>query len=339
MKTKHSSAVTAKEAASRSPAADRSSHRTGHRTDPSSGPSSGPSSSRTSSRGVGQASRGPSRRGFRPPVALTIAGFDPSSGAGITADLKTFAAHGIYGAACISALTAQSTREVRAVKPIEGAWVRQTLECLGRDLTFSGIKIGMLGSAAVVREAARFVASAAERQRIVLDPVLRSSSGRALIDREGLRVLCSELLPVVGWITPNLDELAILCRLSRVRRQEAPAAAAKLQKMAAALGNPSLHVVVTGGQLARPDDFLLTGEGKGIWIGGQRVRTRATHGTGCAFSSALLCRLIAGDQAERAVAHAKAYVAAALGAAVPVGHGRGPMHHLFALEPFEKKTV
>jgi hydroxymethylpyrimidine/phosphomethylpyrimidine kinase len=269
--------------------------------------------------------------GPRPPVALSVAGFDPSSGAGITADLKTFAAHGVYGVACISALTVQSTSEVRTVKPMPALLVRQTLECLGRDLAFSGIKIGMLGSAAVARETARFVTSAAARERIVLDPVLRSSSGKALINREGVRILRTELLAAAGWITPNLDELAVLCQVSRVRRHEAEAAAAKLKRMAAALGNPSLHVVVTGGDLARPDDFLLTGGGEGIWVEGERVRTRATHGTGCAFSSSLLCRLIAGDSAERAVVNAKSFVTAALRAALPVGRGRGPMHHLFVL--------
>lgn len=269
--------------------------------------------------------------GRRPPVALSVAGFDPSSGAGITADLKTFAAHRVYGVACISALTVQSTSEVRRVKPIEPLLVRETLECLGRDSVFSGIKIGMLGSAAVARETAQFVASAVPRERIVLDPVLRSSSGKSLISRDGVKILRTELLAAAGWITPNLDELAVLCQVSHVRRQEVEAAAAKLKRRAAALGNPSLHIVVTGGHLARPDDFLLTGDGEGIWVAGERVRTRATHGTGCAFSSALLCRLIAGDAAEQAVVNAKLFVTAALRAALPVGRGRGPMHHLFVL--------
>ena len=147
------------------------------------------------------------------PVALTIAGFDPGSGAGITADLKTFSAHGVYGVACISAMTVQSTLGVRAVEPLSAGLVRQTLDCLAEDVSLSGVKIGMLGSSAVVREVASFLTAQSgkiPRERIVLDPVLRSTSGTPLIDADGVRVLRDELLHRVGWITPNIDELAFL---------------------------------------------------------------------------------------------------------------------------------
>jgi hydroxymethylpyrimidine/phosphomethylpyrimidine kinase len=270
------------------------------------------------------------------PVALTIAGFDPSSGAGVTADLKTFSAHGIYGVACISAMTVQSTLGVRAVQPLPATLVRQTLECLTEDVFLSGIKIGMLGSSAVACEVASFLAAqsgAIARERIVLDPVLRSTSGSPLIDREGVRVLREELLRQVGWITPNMDELAILAGEDVSAAEQVPAAAARLQETAARLGNNLLNIVVTGGHLSRPDDFLLTASGEQSWLAGEKIQTNATHGTGCAFSSALLCGLISGRPSREAVAAAKAYVTEALRSAYPVGKGKGPMNHLFPFNP------
>jgi hydroxymethylpyrimidine/phosphomethylpyrimidine kinase len=271
------------------------------------------------------------------PVALTIAGFDPGSGAGITADLKTFSAHGIYGVACISAMTVQSTLGVRAVEPLSPALVRQTLECLAEDVSLAGVKLGMLGNSAVVREVSSFLTAQSgsiPRGRIVLDPVLRSSSGAALIDPDGVEVLRRELLRRVGWITPNVDELALLAgenssALGSLGREEVPAAAARLREMAARLGNDELNVVVTGGHLNRPDDFLLTASGEGSWLEGEKIVTKATHGTGCAFSSALLSGLISGQSPRQAVAAAKAYVTEALRSAYPVGKGKGPMNHLF----------
>jgi hydroxymethylpyrimidine/phosphomethylpyrimidine kinase len=268
------------------------------------------------------------------PVALTIAGFDPGSAAGITADLKTFSAHGIYGVACISAMTVQSTLGVRAVEPLPAMLIRQTLECLVEDVSLSGIKIGMLGNSAVAREVSSFLTAqtgAIPQERIVLDPVLRSSSGTPLIDRDGVDVLRGELLRRVGWITPNVDELDLLAGGSSSREQ-VPAAAARLQAMAARLGNDALNVVVTGGHLDRPDDFLLTASGEGSWLAGEKIITNATHGTGCAFSSALLCALIAGRSSREAAAAAKAYVTEALRSAYPVGKGKGPINHLFAFD-------
>jgi hydroxymethylpyrimidine/phosphomethylpyrimidine kinase len=270
------------------------------------------------------------------PVALTIAGFDPGSGAGITADLKTFSAHGIYGVACISAMTVQSTLGVRAVEPLSAMLVRQTLDCLAEDVSLSGIKIGMLGSSAVVREVSSFLTAqsgAIPRERIVLDPVLCSTSGTPLLDRDGVNVLREELLLRVGWITPNVEELALLTGVDLAGCEQVPEAAARLQAMAARLGNDALNVVVTGGDLSRPDDFLLTGSGEQSWLAGEKIMTNATHGTGCAFSSALLCGLIAGRSSREATAAAKAYVNGALRSAYPVGKGKGPMNHLFRFDP------
>jgi hydroxymethylpyrimidine/phosphomethylpyrimidine kinase len=265
------------------------------------------------------------------PIALTIAGFDPSSGAGVTADLKTFAAHGIYGMACISALTVQSTLGVRSIEPLSSLLVRRTLECLAEDVSFGGVKIGMLGSSEVAREVASFLGDLG-RERIVLDPVLRSSSGTALIDSDGIRVIREQLLPRVGWITPNLNELAILTD-GPVGREQVPFAAIRLKEIAAHAGNEELNVVVTGGHLNRPDDFLLTAGGEQTWLQGEKIETTATHGTGCAFSSALLSVLVTGHGGVEAVAAAKAYVTEALRTAYPIGKGKGPMNHFFKFPP------
>ena len=144
--------------------------------------------------------------------------------------------------------------------------------------------------------------------------------------------LREELLPLVGWITPNLDELALLTG-NLVDRSRVPDAAECLKEATAGQGNPDLQIVVTGGHLDQPDDFLLTVTGERIWLKGERIVTSSTHGTGCAFSSALLCALIAGQDPRLAVTAAKAYVTEALRSAYPIGKGKGPMNHLFRLPP------
>jgi hydroxymethylpyrimidine/phosphomethylpyrimidine kinase len=270
------------------------------------------------------------------PVALTIAGFDPGSGAGVTADLKTFSAHRVYGVACISALTVQSTQGVRAVEPLSAALVRQTLDCLAEDVGLSGIKIGMLATSGIVNEVVSFLtgqSTGLDRSRIVLDPVLRSTSGTPLLDANGVHLLRDQLLHRIGWITPNIRELAILIGEDPGGRDQVPAAAARLKEIAGRLGNEELNVVVTGGDLSRPDDFLLTASGEQHWFPGEKIATSSTHGTGCAFSSALLCGLISGSSAKESVAAAKAYVTEALRSAYPVGKGKGPINHLYQFDP------
>jgi len=255
------------------------------------------------------------------PVVLTVAGFDPSSGAGVAADLKVFWNHGLYGVSAITALTVQSTQGVGGVEPVSRRLLRQTLDCLADDLPLAGIKIGMLGSAEIVSELASFLGrGGVDRSHIVLDPVLRSSSGTELLSQEGVGRLRDDLLPQVGWVTPNLDELAALTGEGGVTREKVPSLACRLAAMA-----PGLNVVLTGGHLDPPDDFLLTAAGRTHWFPGRRVHTTSTHGTGCAFSSALLCRLVLGDAPADAVAEAKAWVTHALETAVPIGKGRGPV--------------
>jgi hydroxymethylpyrimidine/phosphomethylpyrimidine kinase len=255
-------------------------------------------------------------------VALTIAGFDPSSGAGITADLKVFAAHRVYGVAVPTALTVQSTSGVRRVEAVHPAGFREMMDCLEEE-------IGMLENESIVEEVAAFLRRLppdCPDIPVILDPVLRSSSGAALLSDDGLRRLRQDLLPLVSCVTPNLAELALLLGRPELARDGVAGAAAELQSIGAQA------VLVTGGHLDPPDDYLRTLEGQTFWLPGERVNTRSDHGTGCAFSSALLCGLIQGLTMQQAAAAAKRYVTGALREAYPIGRGRGPMHHLFSLE-------
>ena len=269
----------------------------------------------------------------RPPVVLTIAGFDPSCGAGLTADLKVFAAHRLFGVACATALTVQSTQGVRRSEPVTGALIAETLACLSDDLLIAGIKIGMLGSSAAVEAVAEWLLPLRETSPglpVVLDPVLRASSGAKLLPPDAVQLLLAKLLPLVSILTPNVWEAALLAGLPCRLRADIPQVAQRLHEQTGAA------VLVTGGHLEgspAPEDYLLDGcfpeAGTGTWHRGEWVRTEATHGTGCALSSALLCRLVQGFPLEHAVPAAKQYVESALRAAYPVGQGKGPMHHLF----------
>ena len=278
-------------------------------------------------------------------TVLTIAGFDPSSGAGVTADLMVFAAHGLFGIACITALTVQSTVGVRSTHPVSGEIVAETLECLDADIPPAGIKIGMLASRDTTFRICEYIGrldvihsvrSGRARVLVVLDPVLKSSSGRELLDPAGVTMLRERLLLLVDWITPNLDELAVLSGKSVVCRGDVPGACRALQAQAGVRPDGGrVGVFATGGHLDPPDDFLLTPTGEEFWLPGERVATGSTHGTGCALSSAFLSRLVLGDAPHEAALAAKAYVAGALRNAVGIGAGHGPMNHLWG---FHKAT-
>ena len=272
---------------------------------------------------------------------LTIAGFDPSSGAGLTADLKVFAAHGFYGVAASTALTVQSTRGVRRVEPVSAATLAEMLACLAEDLPLSGIKIGMLATGKNVQAVAEFLerlqpGDALPHSPIVLDPVLCSSSGHPLLAAEALDCLRTRLLPLVTVATPNLDELMLLAGVRPIMIEKAaldpPQARAVIEQAALALAGhlPGLGIVATGGHLDQPDDCVLWPGSPPVWLPGQWVDTPATHGTGCGYSSALLCRLVEGLTLLEAARAAKQYVSEALRAAVPRGRGGGSMHHLYA---------
>jgi hydroxymethylpyrimidine/phosphomethylpyrimidine kinase len=259
------------------------------------------------------------------PIALTIAGFDPSSGAGITADLAVFAAHGVFGISAITALTVQSTMGVRRSQTTSPEFLSATLACLQEDLPPQGIKIGMLGRAEQVRAVADFLRTIVARPIIVLDPVLRSSSGSVLLNEEGLALLQTELLPLVDVVTPNAEELADLTGLPCDTSEQITVAAQALTARYS-----GLTVIATGGDRSQPDDLLLH-EDVLTMLRGERIETSATHGTGCAFSSALLCHMLHGDDMEAAATAAKRYVEQAMRTAVPRGRGRGPMNLLWPI--------
>jgi hydroxymethylpyrimidine/phosphomethylpyrimidine kinase len=268
---------------------------------------------------------------------LTIAGFDPSSGAGITADLKVFAAHGAYGLACPTAWTVQSTVGVQRVAAADPALVSDTLHCLSADIPIAGVKIGMLADAAVLASVVawlRIFRRQSPGAPVVLDPVLRSSSGSALLAENALPLLRQELLPLVSVVTPNLAEAAALADLPAGSRAAAEAAAGVILGFMGNAGAVVLtggHIFEEGGGKQTPDDLLLSSDGPARWFTGEWVSTTSTHGTGCAFSSALTALLAQGIALSEAVRGAKRYVEGALRAACPIGKGRGPMHHLFNL--------
>jgi hydroxymethylpyrimidine/phosphomethylpyrimidine kinase len=262
-----------------------------------------------------------------PPVVLTIAGFDPSSGAGITADLKTIAAHECYGVACITALTVQSTQGVRRVEPVQPSTILETLDELVSDLEIAAVHVGMLGTAEAARAVADFLGRV-KLPHVVLDPILKSSSGADLLDPDGTQLLIERLVPQAEVITPNLDEASALTRLPVTNLDQMRAAAAKLHSMGAA------NVVITGGYLEKATDLLSFTTSRGVEqevFKAEKLRSNSTHGTGCAFATALACHLAHGRGLPEAVLLAKAYVAAAIANAHPLGHGVGPVNHLYRM--------
>jgi hydroxymethylpyrimidine/phosphomethylpyrimidine kinase len=268
----------------------------------------------------------------KPPVVWTIAGFDPSCGAGITADLKTISSLGCYGVACITALTVQNTLGVRRVEPVSSATIQETLQLLLEDFPPAAIKIGMLATASISSAVAEFLEALPEpRCPIVLDPILRSSSGAELLDAAGVRVLLTRLLPLATVVTPNRAEAAILAALPAGDSGDSEVA----ERVARALRQlGATAAVVTGGDSLAPnyaqysEDVLAYAAG-GIefveTLSAPRIQSSATHGTGCAFSTAIACALAHGQSIPTAVTSAKAFVRRAIERAPGLGQGQGPM--------------
>jgi hydroxymethylpyrimidine/phosphomethylpyrimidine kinase len=267
----------------------------------------------------------------KPTVVLTIAGFDPSSGAGVTADIKTIAAHGCYGVACITAMTVQSTVGVRRLEAVDPDLVTDTLQELATDMAIAAVHIGMLGSGRVVKAVAEFLGQRSGKSRlpnVVLDPILKSSSGADLLDAAGTRFLIEKLIPLADVITPNVDEAAALTGLTVRDLAEMRAAAAKLHEMG------SKALVVTGGHLEKAIDLLSFTTKRGVEeevFKAERQRSNSTHGTGCAFATAIACHLALDRGLAEAVLLAKTYVTAAIAAGHPLGRGTGPVHHLYRM--------
>jgi hydroxymethylpyrimidine/phosphomethylpyrimidine kinase len=270
----------------------------------------------------------------RPPVVLTIAGFDPSSGAGVTADIKTIAAHGCYGVACITAITVQSTAGVRRLEAVDPALITDTLQELNADMPIAAVHIGMLGTVKIVRAVADFLSQGSTKPgvprlpNVVLDPILKSSSGADLLDAAGIKVLIEKLIPLAAVLTPNVDEAALLTGLKVTDLNEMRCAANRLHEMGSAA------VVITGGHLDKAIDLLSFTTKRGIEqevFKAERQRSNSTHGTGCAFSTAMACHLALDRGLPEAALLAKTYVTAAIAAGHPLGRGTGPVHHLYRM--------
>lgn len=267
----------------------------------------------------------------QPPVILTIAGFDPSSGAGVTADIKTIAAHGCYGVSCITAMTVQSTAGVRQVEVVEPGLVTATLEELAADIPIAAVHIGMLGGAKVVKAVVEFLGSRSGKAKlpnVVLDPILKSSSGADLLDAAGTKLLIEKLIPLADVITPNIEEAAALTGMKVTDLESMRSAAAKLHEMGSAA------VVVTGGHLDKAIDLLSFTTKAGVEqevFKAERQRSNSTHGTGCAFATAMACHLALDRGLAEAALLAKTFVTAAIAAGHPLGRGTGPVHHLYRM--------
>jgi hydroxymethylpyrimidine/phosphomethylpyrimidine kinase len=261
------------------------------------------------------------------PAVLSVAGSDPSGGAGIQADLKTFAAFGVYGAAVITALTAQNSRTVAAVRSVDAEFVRLQLETVLDDIAFSAIKIGMLGTAAVASTVARVFARRGS-ENIIIDPVLTSSAGPSLLDDAGIAVLREELFPIARLITPNAIEAGALLRRS------APTTVAAMQDAARALLSlGSQAVLVKGGHVDTGDfciDMLAERNGEMHEMIVPRASGSGRHGTGCTLSSAIASLLAAGHDLVTACEHAQAYMGVAIGLEThsTIGREPGPLLHV-----------
>jgi len=267
-----------------------------------------------------------------PPILLTISGFDPSCGAGTAADLKTFAAHGCYGVAAITSLTVQNTQGVETVHNTPSAELREQLEVLAKDCEIAAVKIGMLGNRGNAVVVAEFL-DAHKFAHVVHDPVMKSSSGAELLDAGGIKFVATELLKRASVITPNVPEAEVLTVLTIKDVADMETAARKLVEMGAH------SVIVKGGHMERAVDVLFDGN-EMVQLGGDRVKTENTHGTGCTFASAIAAQLAAGRSLFEAATLAKAYVTKAIEKGYAIGKGRVPLDHFYRqkIEPLARGT-
>lgn len=253
------------------------------------------------------------------PVALTIAGSDPSGGAGIQADLKTFHQHGVYGEAVITLLTVQNTVSVSRVAPVDPDLVVAQIRAVISDIPPAAAKTGALGTAEIVKAVAREAQSF--RFPLIVDPVMISKHGAPLVADDARDALRDLLLPQTFLLTPNLHEAAALTRLSVDSVDGMKRAAEAL----VALG--ARNVLVKGGHLDGPAVEVLLFAGEFHEFTSERVQTRHTHGTGCTYSAAITAELAKGRELREAVGRAKAFITRAIGSSPGLGSGNGPVNH------------
>jgi hydroxymethylpyrimidine/phosphomethylpyrimidine kinase len=258
------------------------------------------------------------------PVALTIAGSDPSAGAGIQADLKTFAALGVYGASVITALTAQNTQGVSAIHAVPAAFVTAQMNAVFDDLDVKAVKIGMVAQLETI-EAIAAALSRLTPSHVVLDPVMVATSGGRLLPGDAVDGLRRDLFPLASLVTPNLPEAAAL--LGEPIASDRAAIGGQGRRLMA-MGAKAVLIKGGHGQGTESIDYLFRGDDV-IALTAPRLSTKNTHGSGCSLSSAIAANLAKGETLEAAVRSAKAWITEAIAAAdrLDVGKGHGPLHH------------
>lgn len=255
---------------------------------------------------------------------LTIAGSDCSGGAGVQADIKTITAHKMYAMSVLTALTAQNTMGVFGVFEVPPSFVAQQIDCVFGDIIPDAVKIGMVSTAEIIHVIADKLIEY-RAKNIVIDPVMFSTSGHALINNSAMNTLIDRLLPIGSVITPNIPEAESLCGFEIKSPDDMIKAAESISKMITG------SVLIKGGHLLDCADDLLFADKKSVWFKGAKIHNPNTHGTGCTLSSAIACSLAGGFDLEQSVAQAKAYISGALSANLDLGKGRGPIDHCFAL--------
>ena len=256
-------------------------------------------------------------------TVLTIAGSDPSGGAGIQADLKTMVAHGVYGMSVITAVTAQNTCGVYDVFDIPQRLVQSQMDAVFTDIFPDAVKIGMVSSAQIIQTIAGRL-SIYRPKHVVVDPVLVSTSGRSLIGSDATTALTDLLFPFADVITPNIPEAERFCGFEICSKADMVRAASHLYDQ--------FHkcILVKGGHMQAGSDDLLYQEGEAIWLKGERLDVKNTHGTGCTLSTAIAANLAKGQHMETAVRQAKQFVTKALSSGLDLGKGNGPLNHFAA---------
>ena len=258
-------------------------------------------------------------------TALTIAGSDSSGGAGIQADLKTMTANGVYAMSAITALTDKNTTGVTDILESTPRVLSEQLDAIFTDIFPDAVKIGMVSSAELIAVIAAKLKEY-KAKNIVVDPVMVATSGAKLLRSDAVEALCRELLPLAAVLTPNIPEAEILSGMAITDAAGMEAAARLISE------KYGCAVLCKGGHKVNDADDLLWREGAGKWFHGKRIDNPNTHGTGCTLSSAIASNLAKGYDLDASVERAKAYISGALAAMLDLGHGSGPMNHMFALK-------
>lgn len=265
-------------------------------------------------------------------TALTIAGTDPSGGAGIQADIKTMTANGVFAMSAVTALVAQNTTGVRGIMEVSPEFLKEQIDCVFTDIRPDAVKIGMVSSIGLIQAIAGKLTEY-KAENLVVDPVMVATNGAKLISDDAIDTLKEKLFPIADILTPNIPEAEVLSGM-KIKTEE------DMMKAAEMIGREyDCAVLLKGGhQINDANDYLYRAKG-GRWFCGKRIDNPNTHGTGCTLSSAIASNLAKGFDMDASVERAKAYISGALGAMLDLGAGSGPMNHAFAISGEYVKTA